>query len=87
MVYRLKTGSGGYVWVKNSLTLIQSAGGEFRVYAGYHDITKEREEKVQIRKQYNELILQHYRTPVSYTHLDVYKRQPLYSICFLAFQK
>ena len=63
MVYRVKTGSGGYVWVKNSLTLIQSAGGEFRVYAGYHDITKEREEKVQIRKQYNELILQHYRTP------------------------
>ena len=88
MVYRLKTGSGGYVWVKNSLTLIQSAGGEFRVYAGYHDITKEREEKVQIRKQYNELILQHYRTPgpnaliVGHCNItqnrileDVYKRQ------------
>ncbi|MGI6058082.1 MAG: PAS domain-containing protein [Blautia sp.] len=63
IVYRLKTGGGNYVWVKNTLSLVKSANGEKRVYAGFHDMTKEREEKAQIRKQYNDLILQHYRTP------------------------
>ena len=63
MVYRLQAGDGGYVWVKNTLSLIKSVNGEQRVYAGYHDMTREREEKAQIRKQYNDLILQHYRTP------------------------
>lgn len=63
IIYRLKRGSSGYVWVKNNLTLIESAGGERRVYAVYHDVTKEREEQEQIRRQYKELILQHYRTP------------------------
>lgn len=63
IVYRLKTGGGGYVWVKNTLSLIKSVNGEQRIYAGYHDMTREREEKAQIRKQYNDLILQHYRTP------------------------
>ena len=63
IVYRLKTGGGNYVWVKNTLSLVKSANGEKRIYAGFHDMTKEREEKAQIRKQYNDLILQHYRTP------------------------
>ena len=34
-----------------------------RFYAVYHDITKEREEQEHIRRQYNDLIIQHYRTP------------------------
>ena len=63
ITYRLLKGSGGYLWVKNTLSLIQSEGGECRVYAGYHDITKEKEERERLRKQFDERILQHYRTP------------------------
>lgn len=60
--YRLRKGAGDYVWVKNSLSLIQREGGESRVYAVYHDMTKEREEQEKLQHQYNELIMQHYRT-------------------------
>ena len=63
LVYRLKNGSGGYLWVKNRLSMLQCSDGERQIYAGYHDITKEREEQEQLRKQYNDLIIQHYRTP------------------------
>lgn len=63
IVYRLIKGDGSYIWVKNTLSLIQNADGESRVYAAYHDMTKEREEQERIRQQYRDLILQHYRTP------------------------
>lgn len=63
LVYRLLKGDGGYVWVKNTLSLIESEGGERRVYAVYHDMTAERQEQARIRQQYQDLILQHYRTP------------------------
>lgn len=63
IVYRLKTGEGGYLWVKNTLSMIQNEEGEQRVYAFYHDMTREQEEQERIRRQYNELILQHYRAP------------------------
>ncbi|MBC8569576.1 PAS domain-containing protein [Oscillospiraceae bacterium NSJ-54] len=62
IVYRLQ-GGGGYVWVKNTLSLIENEGGERRVYAVYHDMTKEREEQERIRQQYKEMLLQHYRAP------------------------
>ncbi len=61
-VYRLKQGGGGYFWVKNTLSIIQSTDGVIRLYAWIHDISKELEEKEELRRQYNELILQHYRT-------------------------
>lgn len=63
IIYRLKAGQGGYIWVKNTLSTLRSEGGERRVYAVYHDMTKERERQEQLRRQYNELILQHYRMP------------------------
>ncbi len=63
MIYRLKKGDGSYLWVKSTLSLIQGSGGEKRLYAGYHDITREREEQEQLRRQYNDLIMQHYRRP------------------------
>lgn len=63
IVYRLKKGSGGYVWVKNTLSMIQNEGGESRVYAVYRDMTEEREEQNRIRRQYKKLILQHYSAP------------------------
>lgn len=63
IVYRLKKGSGGYAWVKNTLSMIQNEGGESRVYAVYQDMTRELEEQRRIRRQYKELILRHYSTP------------------------
>ena len=45
IVYRLRKGTDSYVWVKNTLTLFPSEGGGSRVYAVYHEMTKEREEK------------------------------------------
>ena len=37
--------------------------GERKFYAVYHDMTKELQEQERIRQKYNELIVQHYRTP------------------------
>ena len=61
--YRLKKGKSDYVWVKSTFSLIRNEGGESRFYAVYHDMTNERKEQEQIRSQYKEQILQHYRTP------------------------
>lgn len=62
IVYRLLRGDGGYLWVKNTLSMIRDESGEQRVYAVYHDVTKEREEQEQIRRKYNELIMQNYHS-------------------------
>lgn len=62
IVYRLLKGDGSYLWVKNSLTLIEYEDGERRVYSVYQDMTKEKEEQNRIRQQYKDLILQHYHT-------------------------
>lgn len=63
ITYRLKKGKDKYIWVKNTLSLIQNEEGEHRVYAVYHDITAEREEQELIRQQYKDLIVQHYTVP------------------------
>lgn len=63
MMYRLQKKDGSYLWVKTALSRIQGNGGEKRIYAGYHDITRERQEQEQMRQQYNDLIMQHYRRP------------------------
>lgn len=62
IVYRLRKGDGSYLWVKNSLTLIEYEDGERRVYSVYQDMTNEKEEQNRIRQQYKDLILQHYHT-------------------------
>lgn len=59
--YRLLNGTGDYVWVKNTLSLIQSEGGEQKLYSVYSDMTLEREERAHVWQQYNDLILQHYQ--------------------------
>ena len=42
--------------------------------------------EIDFQKNYQTNASNNYRlmgtTPVSYTHLDVYKRQPIYSLCF-----
>lgn len=63
LTYRLLTGNGDYIWVKNALTSVVNERGERRIYANYHDITKERQEQDRLRQQYNELILKHSLTP------------------------
>lgn len=62
IIYRLKKGSGGYVWVKNNLSLIENEGGERRIYAMFQDMTKEREEQEKLRRQYQDMLMQHYHT-------------------------
>ncbi|WP_138310131.1 MULTISPECIES: PAS domain-containing hybrid sensor histidine kinase/response regulator [unclassified Clostridium] len=61
--YRLLNGSGEYVWVKNTLSLIRYEDGVRKIYSVYSDMTKEREERAHVRQQYNDLILQHYQRP------------------------
>ncbi len=43
IIYRIRKGGGGYLWVRNTLSVIQSEDGERRIYANYHDVTRERE--------------------------------------------
>lgn len=59
--YRLLKGSGDYVWVKNTLSLIEYDGGEKKIYSIFNDMTKEREERVRVRQNYNDLLLQHHQ--------------------------
>lgn len=63
LVYRLRKGKDGYVWVRNTLSLIQNEQGTRRIYAVYQDITKEKEEQDELKHQYNALIIQHYKAP------------------------
>lgn len=51
------------MWVKTTFSIIQNKEGAGRIYAVYHDMTKEREEQEKLRQQFNDLIVQHYRTP------------------------
>ena len=63
IIYRIRKGRGDYLWVRNTLSVIHSADGESRIYANYHDVTREREEQTELRRRYKELIIQHYKTP------------------------
>ena len=63
IVYRLRKGKQGYLWVKASFSVILSEGGDTRVYVDYHDVTTERENARMLRQQYQEQLLQHYLTP------------------------
>ncbi len=58
--YRLRTGSGGYIWVNAKFSVIQEDRGVTRVYVNYHDITAEKNMQAQLRQQYQEQIHQHY---------------------------
>ncbi|MCH1984115.1 PAS domain S-box protein [Ruminococcus sp. OA3] len=60
---RMKRGDGGYIWTRLTLSLIRMTDGARRLYCMYTDISKNIEEKEQLRRQYEEIILQHYRTP------------------------
>ena len=61
LVYRLKRGDQGYFWVRNALTMVKDENSARKVYCVYLDITKELEEREQLRRQYDERLAQHYR--------------------------
>lgn len=63
IVYRLRKKAGDYFWVKNNLSLFRGENGGVKIYAVFHDVTKEVEERERIRTQYRELLIQHYQTP------------------------
>ena len=58
---RMKRGKGSYVWVKGSFSMLHTTDGIRRLYVVYTDISSAVEEEEQMRKQYNELLLKHYR--------------------------
>lgn len=60
---RMKKGGGGYVWVKCMVSLSWTSEGITRFYASYTNINEAMEEKEHLRRQYEEMILQHYRKP------------------------
>lgn len=60
---RMKRGDGGYIWVKDTISLLHTTDGCRRLYSVYTDITKSVVEKEQLRHQYEESLLQHYRSP------------------------
>lgn len=63
LIGRMIRGDGGYVWVKNSLSIRRMSDGIQRLYCTYTDVTRDMEEKKRLQNQYEDLILQHYRTP------------------------
>lgn len=66
---RMRRGGGGYIWIKSVLSMLRAEGGAGWLYVVYTDITKTMEEQEQLRRHYENLILQHYRTPDSNTLL------------------
>lgn len=59
---RMYLGDGGYVWVKATVSLIRTPDGICRLYTTYADITRTVEEKEKLRRQYDDMIVQHYRS-------------------------
>ncbi|WP_242846334.1 hybrid sensor histidine kinase/response regulator [Anaeromassilibacillus senegalensis] len=61
LIGRLQLGGGGYLWLKSNLSIKRMNDGSLMLYSVYTDISASVEEKAQIRRQYENLLLQHYR--------------------------
>lgn len=59
--YRIKKGGGGYLWVRATVSFIETGDEENRFYVNYHDVTGEREQQEEMRRQYKDLLIQHYQ--------------------------
>ena len=59
-VYRLIRADGSYLWVRNTINTMTSEDGLRRNYCVYRDITKELEEREQLRNKYRELLASSY---------------------------
>ncbi len=60
---RMRLGDGGYIWVKSVVSMLCTEDGVCRLYSVYTDISKTVAENEQLRRQYESMLLQHYRTP------------------------
>ena len=60
---RFLRGDGSYVWIRDHISQLKGSDGIQRIYSIYTDISQSVSEKEQLRRQYEEQILQHYRTP------------------------
>lgn len=58
--YRLRSGTGGDIWVSTCFSVLRVDDGETMIYADYHDITAEKQRQEQQRRHYKEKIFQHY---------------------------
>lgn len=58
---RMEQRGGSYIWVRVTLSLLELEDGNRKIYVTYMDINKSIEKKEQIRRQYEELIIEHYR--------------------------
>lgn len=58
---RFKRGDGSYVWVRDRVFMQDAPDGTRRMYCLYTDVSKMVEENERLLRQYEELILQHYR--------------------------
>ncbi|WP_130863585.1 hybrid sensor histidine kinase/response regulator [Bacilliculturomica massiliensis] len=63
MTARFRRGDGSYVWIRDHISLLKGADGTRRLYCVYTDVGQLVAEKEQMGRQYEEMILQHYRTP------------------------
>ena len=59
-VYRLVRADGKYFWLRNCMSRIKGADGVSRVYCAVRDITKELEEKEELRRQFRKLLNSYY---------------------------
>ena len=62
LIYRLKSGRGGYVPVRCSMTMLDGGDGSRRVYVVYQDMSGEIAERERLRRQYSDRISSHYRS-------------------------
>ncbi len=60
---RFRRKDGSYLWLRDHVSLLRGSDGIRRLYCVYTDIDQLVTEKEQLGRQYEEQILQHYRTP------------------------
>lgn len=60
---RFRRSDGSYIWIRVNISRQESTDGMQRLYCVYTDIDRMVAEKDQMSRQYEEMILQHYRTP------------------------
>lgn len=63
LIYRLRKEKAGYMWIRNTLSMLPREDGDLRLYMFLQDITTEHQEQENIREQYKKLLLHHYQTP------------------------
>ncbi len=66
LTYRLLDGTGGYIWVSNTLTMLPDEDGGACGSTAIFGTLQRTEEQERTRAQYKKLILQHYQEPGEY---------------------